>query len=336
MYEQKIITNLVSLIYVVHNFLIKYCKQMNLIFLGTPDFAIPSLEALLNTSWINVLAVCTQTDKPANRGKHLTPPPIKTFAQEKGITIFQTKSIAKEKEIIEKIKMLKADVMVSCSFGQILSQEILDIAPVINVHASLLPKYRGAAPINFAILNGEKETGVTIMLTELAVDSGPIILQEKCAVEENETSVELFHKLSKLGANTLIKALELIRDKKVIYKPQEHEKATFAPMLKKEMGLINWGRSSLEIHNQIRGLQPWPSAYTRYNDKIIKIWESRIIKHSALNYEPGTITEIKDNLTVKTGDSLIEIYKLQPENKKILNAKDWVNGSHAKVGDKFV
>ena len=309
---------------------------MKIIFLGTPEFAIQTLEALLNTKWIEVLAVCTQTDKQAGRGKHIVSPPVKNLALQKGILVLQTKRISKEKEIIEKIKELKPDIFVSSSYGQILSHEILDIAPVINVHGSLLPKYRGAAPINWAILNGEKETGISIMKTELSLDTGPIILQEKCNIDENETSVELFKKLSSLGAKTLIKALELIRDGKAKYTPQDNSKATFAPMLKKEQGKINWNKSSFEIHNQIRGLQPWPSAWTIYKGRTIKIWDCRGVACNARTTgSPGTIVEITDYVKVKTSNGFIDIYKVQEENKKIINSKDWINGSHVKTGEMF-
>ena len=309
---------------------------MKIIFLGTPDFAIQTLEALLNTNWIDVIAVCTQTDKEAGRGKQIVSPPVKNLALQKGILVLQTKRISKEKEIIEKIKELKPDIFVSSSYGQILSQEILDIAPVINVHGSLLPKYRGAAPINWAILNGEKETGISIMKTELSLDTGPIILQEKCNIDENETSVELFKKLSSLGAKTLIKALELIRDGKAKYTPQDNSKATFAPMLKKEQGKINWNKSSFEIHNQIRGLQPWPSAWTIYKGRTIKIWDCRGVACNARTTgSPGTIVEITDYVKVKTSNGFIDIYKVQEENKKIINSKDWINGSHVKTGEMF-
>ena len=311
---------------------------MNLIFLGTPEFAIPSMEVLLSTPWIKLLAVCTQTDKEAGRGKKVTQPPAKEFALEHGLTVFQTKRVSKEKEVIEKIKDLKPDIMISCAYGQILSQEILDIAPhgVINVHGSLLPKYRGAAPINWAILNGEKESGITIMKTELGLDSGPIILQEKCEINENETASELTKRLSQLGATALLKALELIKNGKAKYIPQDENLVTKAPALKKEQGLINWNLTSREIYNQIRGLQPWPSAFTHYDGKTIKIWGSRdAINRVSTNVPPGTFVEIDDYVRVKTKDGSIDIYRLQPENKNIIKAKDWVNGARVKTGDRF-
>lgn len=322
---------------------------MKTIFLGTPEFAIASLEKLLDTDWVQILAVCTQTDKEAGRGKHIKIPPVKELAIKKNLPVIQTKKIAREQEAIEKIKNLNPEILVTCAFGQILSNEILDIAPygVINVHGSLLPKYRGAAPINWAILNGEKETGITIMKTELGLDSGPIILQKKCNINENETSIDLFKKLSILGADTLIKALELIRDGKANYILQDDLQATKAPVLKKEQGLIDWNQTSDKIHNQIRGLQPWPSAFTQFNGKTIKIWESKIEQTSGgtkgkgqstkgeEEKSPGTIIEISDYVKVKTGDGYITIYKLQPENRNILNAKEWVNGTRIKIGDKF-
>lgn len=310
---------------------------MKVIFLGTPEFAIPSLEALLKAPWIEVLAVCTQTDKEAGRGKEVKMPPAKELAIKNNLPVIQTNKIAKENDAIKKIKSLNPDVLVSCSYGQILNEEILNIAPhgVINVHASLLPKYRGAAPINWVILNGEAETGVTIMKTELSLDSGPIILQEKCSIDENETSEQVYKKLSLLGASTLIKALELIKNGSAKFIPQDHTKATKAPSLKKEQGLINWEDTSKNIHNKIRGLQPWPSAYTHYDGKLIKMWESRIDRNGEKKTQPGAIIEITDKVTVQTKDGYLNIYKLQPENKKILNAKDWINGARVKTGNIF-
>ncbi|MBI2996242.1 MAG: methionyl-tRNA formyltransferase [Candidatus Melainabacteria bacterium] len=316
---------------------------MKVIFLGTPDFAIPSLEALIKTFWIELIAICTQTDKEAGRGKEIQEPPVKKFAKEHNLLCLQTKKIAKEEDVIQKIKDLKPEIMITCAFGQILSQEILDIPTlgVINVHASLLPKYRGAAPINWAILSGEKETGITIMKTTVGLDSGPIILQEKCEINDDETSSELSKKLSMLGASSLIKALELIKDGGAKFISQDDSKATKAPMLKKELGLIDWSKTAQEIHNKIRGLQPWPSAFTYYHGKIIKLWASRdaMNRVSATDDQQkilsGTITEISDYLKVKTNDGYINIYKLQSENKKIVNAKDWANGARIKVGDKF-
>jgi len=317
-----------------------YNLTMKTIFLGTPEFAIPSLEVLLKTPWIELLAVCTQTDKEAGRGKQIKSPPVKDFALKNNIQIIQAQKIAKENDAITKLKSLNPDILISCSFGQILNEDILNIAPLgaINVHASLLPKYRGAAPINWAILNGDNETGITIMKTVLSLDAGPTIYQEKCEIGENETSTELYKRLSILGAKTLIKTLELIKSGKAKFVPQEESKATKSPSLKKEMGLIDWNNNAKDIHNKIRGLQPWPSAYTHFNGKTIKIWESRIEKSMLSEnekFEPGTIIEITDCIKVKTKDSHINIYKLQPENKNIINAKDWINGARVKIGDRF-
>jgi len=312
---------------------------MKVIFLGTPEFAIHSLEDLLNTLWIEAIAICTQTDKEAGRGKKIQEPPVKKLALQNNLLVLQCQKISKEPEVIQKMKDLKPDVLITCAFGQILNEEILNIAPkgAINVHASLLPKYRGAAPINWAILNGEKETGISIMKTEIGLDTGAVILQEKCNIDENETSVELSKKLSILGANALIKALELIKNGKETFTQQDNLKATKAPMLKKEMGLIDWNQTQEKIHNQIRGLQPWPSAFTHFNGKMIKIWNSacNISAKESQNIPPGTIVEASDCLKVKTGNGYLNIYKLQPENKGIINAKDWINGARAEIGDRF-
>ncbi len=315
---------------------------MKVVFLGTPEFAVASLETLLKISWINVIAVCTQTDKEAGRGKKIQEPPVKKVALQNNLIVLQCKRISKEPDIIKKIKELNPDILITCAFGQILNEEVLNIAfhGAINVHASLLPKYRGAAPINWAILNGENETGISIMKTEIGLDTGPVLVQEKCVIEGNETSVELTKKLSLLGANALVKALEFIRDGKANFISQDNSKATKAPMLNKGLGLIDWNQSSEKIHNQIRGLQPWPSAFTHFNGKTIKILNSRIAINrdstvGANNILSGTILEISDFIKVQTKDGYIKIYKLQPENKGIINAKDWINGARVKIGDTF-
>ncbi len=312
---------------------------MNIVYLGTPEFAIPSLKVLLETKWVNILAICTQTDKQAGRGNKVKEPPVKRLAIESGLLVFQAEKISQDKELINKLKDLKPDILITCAFGQILNQEVLDIAPhgVINVHASLLPKYRGAAPINWAILNGETEAGISIMKTELGLDTGPVIVQDKCTIEKNETSIELTKKLSLLGAKTLIQSLELIDKGEAKYIPQDNSQATKAPSLKKELGLINWDDTAQNIHNKIRALQPWPSAYTHFKDKVIKLWESQIsdLNPSYTSQPVGTIIEIKDYIRVKTQDGFIDIYKVQPENKNIINSKDWVNGARIQTGDKF-
>ena len=321
---------------------------MRVIFLGTPEFAVPSLEGLLETDWVKMLAVCTQPDRPSGRGNKLSEPPIKALAQKNNLLVLQPIKISKDIEAISQIKKLNPDILISCAFGQIFSKENLELAPhgIINVHASLLPKYRGSAPINWAILNGDKETGVSIMQTEVGLDSGPILLQEKYSIGDNETSIDLSKKLSMLGAKALVKALELIKTGKANFIPQDHTKAIKIPMLKKELGLIDWNKTSNEIHNKIRGLQPWPSAYTFYRGSMVKIWKSvmgrteelegwRAGENNSSSVIPGTIIEISDFVRVKTLDAFIDIYTVQPENKRILNVKDWVNGTHIKIGEKF-
>lgn len=309
---------------------------MKVIYLGTPEFAVSALEALIQTPWVEVLAVCTQPDRPANRGKKIIPPPVKVFAEENNLKVFQTPKISKDEELIKTITDLKPDFLITCAFGQILNQKVLDIAKTLNVHASLLPKYRGAAPINWAILNGDKETGITIMETELSLDSGPMLHQEKYTIEDEDTSITLFDKLSKLGAKSLIAALELEKNGNAIYTPQNKDEVTLAPMLKKEMGKIDWAKSAKEIHNQIRGLQPWPSASTTYNGKSMKVWESRVQEKNSKPQQTediGKIIEANNTLKVQTGSGVLELLKVQPENKKSINIKDWLNGTRAKPGD---
>lgn len=298
---------------------------MNIVFMGTPDFAVESLKELIKNH--NVLAVISQPDKPKGRGKKLVNTPVKQFALDNGIEkIYQPEKI-KDEEIIKQLESLNADLFVVVAYGQILSEEVLSIPKYgcINVHGSLLPKYRGAAPIQWSIINGEEKTGVTIMYMEKGLDSGDMILKEEVVIDKKETYKTLHDKMSIVGARALIKAIELIETGKVDAKKQDHSQATYAPMITKEMGHINWDNTSKDIINLIRGINPMPMAYTIYKDEIFKVSEAEEV----LGYD-GKIGEIvsieKEGFVVKTKDTSVIIKEMQAKGGKRMKTSDYLRG----------
>ncbi len=304
---------------------------MRIIFFGTPEFAIPSLNALL-LSGEDIVAVVTQPDKRKGRGHIFTPPPVKKFAIKRGIEVFQPTNI-KEDTFISKIFDLKPDLIVVAAYGKILPPDILKI-PVhgcINVHASLLPKYRGAAPIQWAIINGEKKTGITIMMMDEGLDTGDILLQEEAEILEDDNAETLGKKLSELGASLLIKAIKKIKEGSIERLPQVGI-PSYAPPLKKENGLIDWSKSASEIFNFVRGMYPWPCAYCYLNKERIKIIKVKVIEGMGT---PGRIERLGGDFIVGTGRGLISIIELQPEGKKIMAAKDFLRGRRLEEGTFF-
>ena len=305
---------------------------MKIVFLGTPDFSVQCLENLIK-SHHTVLAVVTQPDRPRDRGK-VSFSPVKECAVKNGIPVLQYEKVSKEG--IEEIRALKPDIMVTAAFGQMLSREFLEIAPkgVINVHASLLPKYRGSSPIQWAVVNGEKETGITIMKTALKMDSGDIILQVKMGIGEDETAGELFDSLSALGAPALLSALKLIEEGKETYTPQDEGAVTYFPMLKKEDGKIDFNKTSAEIKSRVQGFNPWPSAYTNLDGKMIKIHKV------AIGEGGGNAGEIiaadKSRFAVATADGAIDILELQPQNGRRMTFKEYLAGHKIEVGIKLL
>ena len=291
---------------------------MRIVFLGTPDFSVSCLDALINSKH-EVLAVVTQPDKARNR-MVVSFSPVKEEAIKHNIKVLQYDKIRLQG--VEDLKALNPDLMVTCAYGQIISQEILDIPKygVINVHASLLPKYRGSAPIQWAILNGEKETGITIMQTALGVDSGDIILQEKIAIKENETAGELFDDLAKIAPSVLMKAIDLIESGKATFTKQIESEATHFPMLKKEDGHIDWTQDGKTIINKIYGLNPWPSAYSILDGKIFKIYKAKFEEGNSLDF--GTI---KDNKVACKG-GYIQLQEVQIEGKKRMDIEEFTRG----------
>lgn len=318
--------------------------MMRVIFIGTDKFAVPLLKRLAD-SQVELVCVITQPDQPKGRGLKVSPPPIKEFALEKGLEIYQPPKI-KHMEVIQKIRdIFRPDLIIVSAYGQILPKDILEIPPYgcINVHPSLLPKYRGAAPIQRAIINGENETGVTFMFMDEGEDTGDIIIQKAMKIEISDTADILSGKLAELSTDMLTEILNWNGrkpDDQLILprKPQDNSKATYAPKLKKEEGLINWGKTSLEIHNLIRGTIPWPNAYTTFNNNMLKIWKSCLSERTnPPDSKPGMIINISVDLGigVATGDKELIIKTVQPPNKPKMEAKDFINGYRIKIGDRF-
>ncbi len=303
---------------------------MRILFLGTPDFAVkPLIEILSLGNPFEVVGVVTNKDKPVGRKKVLTPPPVKVEALKHNLPVFQYDKIRIEG--VEEVKSLKPDIMVTCAFGQILSEEILQIPKygVINIHASLLPKYRGASPIQHAILSGEKETGVTIMKTVMEIDAGDILLQEKIVIKENETSGELFERLSNLGAEMVKKALLLIEKGNAKYIPQNSEQATFTKMIKKEHALINWEKTNEEIFNLIRAFNPAPIAFTFYNGQPLKIYSAKIANGKGA---PGEILTNENSLEIACGKGSLLIEKIQKAGSNAMLINDFLRGNKLQKG----
>ncbi len=300
---------------------------MNIVFMGTPEFAVPTLEKLIKHH--NVLAVVSQPDKPKGRGKKLVPTPVKEFALNNGISnILQPDSI-KDENVISQLEELNADVFIVVAYGQILTERVLNIPKYkcINVHGSLLPKYRGAAPIQWAIIKGEEKTGVTIMYMEKGLDSGDMILKKEMDILKEDTYGSLYNKMSYLGAEALLEALELLENGKINAKKQDDSLSNYAPMISKETGHINWANSSKDIINLIRGLNPIPMAYTNYKDDVFKICMAEEI----LGYNNGELGEIidiieKKGFVVKTKDSAILITEMQAKGGKKMKTSDYLRG----------
>ena len=308
---------------------------MRIIFLGTPEFSVPTLSALCKSNH-EIIAVVTQPDKSKNRGYELLPPPVKVVAKENGLNVLQYRKIREDG--INDLVHLKPDIMITCAYGQILSQEIIDIPKygIVNLHASLLPKYRGSSPINWAIINGETTTGITLMKTEIGIDTGDMLGTVQCEIGENETAGELFEKISTLGGDLLLEFLDKIETGDVIATPQNHELATHCKMFKKSDGAIDFTKSAKDVHNHIRGMNPWPCGFFTYNDKIIKVFESRISEVESEG-EAGevVVSDTKNGLVIKCGEGAVEILSLQFPNAKRTDAKSFLNGRSIEIGTKF-
>lgn len=301
---------------------------MKIVYMGTPDFAVAPLEAILRAGY-EVTAVVTQPDKQKGRGKEVAMSPVKECALKHGIPVFQPDKI-KEKDNVEQLRTYEADIFVVAAFGQILSEEILHMPKYgcINIHASLLPSYRGAAPIQWSILNGEKETGVTIQQMAKGVDTGDILSRVIVPIAEKETGESLFDKLMQAGAELLVETLPQIEQGTIVPVKQNEELATYAGKLEKNMGEIDWAKSAVEIERWIRGLNSWPSAYTHYKGKTLKIWEADVLPaRNEKTCPSGTVVGVlKDSFDVLTGDGILRVKSVQLEGKKRMPVKDFLLG----------
>jgi len=297
---------------------------MRLVFLGTPAFAVPTLERLVERGH-QVIAAVTQPDRPKGRGQALAPPPVKEAALRLGVPVYQPERV-KRPEAVEYLRDLAPDAMVVVGYGQIIPQSVIDIPRlgILNVHASLLPKYRGAGPIQWAIANGESVTGVTIMQIDAGLDTGPMLLQAETAIGGEETAPELAGRLSAMGADLLVEALDGLAGGRIAPRPQDNTQATYAPMLKKEDGRIDWNRSAARIHNQVRGMQPWPGAYTIFRGGALHVWRARPAD-GVVGGAPGTLVRIKPP-AVACGEGLLELVEVQMEGRKRMSAADFANG----------
>ena len=299
---------------------------MKIIFMGTPDFAVGTLEALI-TSGYEIALVVTQPDKPQGRKMELTPPPVKVCALQHGLEIYQPTRV-REQSSMEYLKKYEPDMIVVAAFGQILPKELLELPKYgcINVHASLLPNYRGSAPIQWSILNGDAETGVTIMQMDTGIDTGDMIAKRTVPIEEEDTGGSLFDKLAEVGAKLLVDTIPSIVDGTATYTKQDEACATKVGMIQKSQGVIDFHRSAQEINCQIRALNPWPSAYTKLHGKTLKIWKAKVVAADG-NYKPGTVARItKDELCIATGEGLLSVLEVQLEGKKRMATADFLRG----------
>ena len=319
---------------------------MRLVFMGTPDFSVPALRALVSAGH-DVVGVFTQPDRRAGRGKNLKPSPVKVAAEELGLPIFQPEKI-KTSEGIQQLRALAPDSIIVVAYGQILSGDILQLPSkgCINVHASLLPAYRGAAPIHWAVMSGELRTGVTTMLMDEGLDTGDMLLKEEVLISNEATTGEIHDRLAALGGKLLIDTLDELERGSLIPIPQTGE-SNYAPLLKREHEGIDWSRRAVDLHNQIRGLNPWPGAFATFRGENLKIWRSTPIlltDHPAEmevflqedSAESGQIIQVLgEGLLVQTGEGVLRILEVQPAGKRPMSARDFFNGRHGQVGEKL-
>lgn len=306
---------------------------MKIIFMGTPDFAAASLEALIDSRH-EIQAVVTQPDKPKGRKGELTPSPVKVIAKREGIKVYQPLKV-RDEEFVDTLRAYNPDVMVVVAFGQIIPLSILKMPKYgcVNIHGSLLPKYRGAAPIQWAVLDGEKETGITTILMDEGIDTGDILLKKTIKIDTDETSGSLFDKLMALGAETILETLDELEKGSITPTKQGESPTAYAKMLTKAMGLIDFTRSAKELDCFVRGMDPWPSAYTLLAGKTLKLWKVRAVEKSG---KAGSVIEIgKESFTIACGEGAIEVLEVQLEGKKRMSAGDFLKGSTLNKGQEL-
>ena len=308
---------------------------MRIVFMGTPDFAVGSLQALCESGKHEILAVVTQPDRPKGRGNKLLQTPVKEYALEQDLTVYQPQKV-KTPEFVELLHELQPELIVVAAFGQFLSKEILELPKYgcINVHASLLPKYRGAAPIQYAIIKGEKESGVTIMQMDIGMDTGAMLDKVVVPIEENTTMGELHDALREQGAALLLQVIDKIAAGTAVAEPQDDAQATYATLLDRSMEHIDWSKTAQEVHNLIRGFNPAPSTFTKLpNGKSLKIWGSKMTDKSSAAAAGTVIATGKHSFFVACGEGVLEITEVQPESKKRMPAQVFLNGRGVQEGD---
>lgn len=310
---------------------------MRIVFMGTPEFAVPSLDILVKNG-MDVVMVVTQPDKPKGRGYKVSYPPVKEYALKNNIPVMQPEKIGSS-ESVEQLKKLNPDLFVTCAFGQFLTQEVLDIPRygTVNVHGSLLPKYRGAAPIQWAIINGEEKTGVTTMLTALKLDAGDILMSREIPVDDDMTAGQLHDKMSVLGAELLLETIHALEQNTITPVPQNEAEATYAPRIVRETGKINWEASAVSVHNLVRGTDPWPGAYSYLGGRRIRIWKTKIRDKELISgKKPGTIIDVKRNfISVQTGKGVVDVFEIQYDGGKRMTVEQYLCGHEIKPGDCF-
>ena len=303
--------------------------------MGTPDFSVGTLEALVEAGH-EVCLVVTQPDKPKGRGKEMQYTPVKEAALKHGIEVYQPRRI-REAECVEKLRQYNADIMVVIAFGQIIPKEILEMVPYgcVNVHASLLPKYRGAAPIQWSIIDGEAVTGVTTMQMDEGLDTGDMLLKTEVPITAEETGESLHDKLAKAGAALCVETLAKLQEGSIVPEKQGESPTAYAKMLDKKLGNIDWTKSAVEIERLVRGLNSWPSAYTYWNKKVVKIWKASVIDENS-NEQVGTVVKVeKDGFYVQTGNGLLKVLELQIPGKKRMDAGAFLRGYTIEPGEVF-
>ena len=308
---------------------------MKIIFMGTPDFAVAALDALCAAGQ-NVILAVTQPDRQKGRGRKVIQKPVSVCAQKWGVPVFQPARI-REPEAVEKIRSLQPDLIVVAAFGQILPQELLDIPRLgcVNIHASLLPGLRGAAPIQWAVINGDAESGVTLMQMNAGLDTGDILFQEKVAIGPQETGESLYEKLAELGGQMIVRYLPAIESGDINPVPQDDERSSYAPMLRKEMGEIDWAMPAAQIERRLRGMLPWPGAYTKLDGHVLKVWKAEVAEpeQDAGPVLPGTVLYTdKSRICVRTGDGVLALLEVQAEGKKRMGTDAFLRGTKIPAG----
>lgn len=309
---------------------------MRVVFMGTPEFAVPSLKALLEMDNVEVVGVFTQPDRPVGRGRKVEVTPVKREAEASGVPVFQFERVRKQ-EGLDAMRSLKPDIVVTAAFGQILSKKLLEVPRLgtVNVHASLLPRHRGSAPINWSIIQGEKVTGITTMLTDAGLDTGDMLLKREVEIGENETAGQLTERLSHVGAELLKETLPAYWEGRITPVPQKEEEMTYDPMMTKELGRIDWTKNASEIDCLVRGVNPWPGAFSKMNGDVIKVWLAKKCDKTT-GEAPGTViaASAKEGLIVACGNGeTIEIIEMQAPNAKRMTAKAYLSGK--KLGARF-